>query len=322
MSEPARWIDRTTLVLCLAAAVAWFVLAQPSAPRPTGQRLSALAAIPERAALLISVDLERVRDSPVASVLSQPGLPGVGGLTDACANSPIEKASALAFALPESEGDMELGVAAMGHFAREGVEACAHRMIEARGGQVTRTQVGSFIAVRDRSGRGGEVAIREGGPLLLSEGRFLRDMVDTAEGRQPSVLANKLHQNLRRRVGEDAAIVGSWRLPRDWVERLVGPITEGRTPLTTLVAAALRIDLSTLVQVKALLVCTNAKECQEVATYLRDLRTEVGPLLTARLGDELLNEAEIRVADQTLEISVALSHARAMRLALRWFGRE
>jgi hypothetical protein len=118
-------------------------------------------------------------------------------------------------ALAGPEAEVELGLAAVGDFDAAAVADCAAAIVRLHGGDPVRTTLGGFLTVRDRGGASeGEVAARDGGPVLLSGGRYLRDMIDAAEGRSPSLRSEARHRALREAVGVDAALVVSWIAPR------------------------------------------------------------------------------------------------------------
>ena len=65
----------------------------------------------------------------------------------------------------------ELAIIASGPFQAESVVRCAEQAISKKKGQAVRTALGSFLTVRDQRGTSGEVAVRDAGPLVISNGR-------------------------------------------------------------------------------------------------------------------------------------------------------
>ena len=108
----------------------------------------------------------------------------VARLTWSLSLSVLARASSVSCVLYGESGDSgDFGLIASGKIDEKALITCASKVIEGRGGMPSVTTIGSFRTVRDTSlsEGGGEIAVRDGGPLLLGAGSYLRAMIDTAE---------------------------------------------------------------------------------------------------------------------------------------------
>lgn len=316
-------IHALTLLACAAVALAAVVLWKPARREPP--RLSALAAIPSGARFAATLDLTELRKSGLGSALLAEGreLPGVGRLESVCGFDPAASVSEVALATPARDAgtEPELGIVVSGDFGAERIGACADAVIRARGGTPARTRVGSFETLRDRGGPAGDVAVRDGGPILLGEGRYLHDMIDTVEGRGHNLRQDRLHASLRAAVGDGGAVVASWSLPEDWLERLTGDPLARLSPLAAVRAAALRVDVAPEISAHAVLACAAGEICQEVADVLANLSRDFGPVLREELGADPLEGARIELVDGSVHVRVSLGERRASTIARKLMGR-
>jgi hypothetical protein len=317
-------IHLLTLTACAAIAAAALALREEP-PHPEPARPSALSAVPSGASFVLTLDLAQLRDSELGRALLSAGreLPGVGRIDAICGFDPAEDVREVAVAMPPFSTGDELGVVIAGDVRMEQISECVERVVRRRGGKPSRTQLGSFVAIRDRSApAGAEVLVRDGGPVLLGQGHYLRDMVDAAQGRTESSRQDPAHASLRRRIGQTGPLTASWSLDAGWLERVSGDELARLSPLSELRAAAVRMDIAPEVAVRALLVCTSADACQRVAQVLRSFSRDLGPALREELGDDPLAGARIDLSGATLELSLQVPSERlsamARRLMARW----
>ena len=306
-----------TLAACTAVAIAAFALDTPQRDAPPS-RLSALGAIPAGARFALMLDVEELRRSELGAILLAAGreLPGVGPLDQLCGFDPSASVTEIAIAIPGAVSRNEVGIAAAGSFRAEEIALCAEKVIRARGGQPMRTQVGSFVSVRDRARAGAEVAVRDGGPVLLGEGHYLRDMVDTADGRTENLRRDRVHSALREAVEGDAPLVASWSLDADWLERSTRDELARLSPLSEIRAAALAVRVTPEVSAHAVLVCPRPEACGEVLRVLTNLSRDLGPALEEELGADPLEGARMHDEGGEVHVQVSLTPERARTLAM------
>jgi hypothetical protein len=176
------------------------------------------AAVPKDSFLVASIDVEELRRSPVYEVvLGKGGLGGtkalgLGSLETACGFDPFTRIEKLAVAVPEKEGEHELGVIARVSLTREELARCKERLDVDRDGAIAPAKEhGSFLVVdgiRAGSVRG-RLAYGAGQMLVVSTGEWFERILAVADGHAPAL----------REAAEHVALRGSltsregWRAP-------------------------------------------------------------------------------------------------------------
>jgi hypothetical protein len=326
-----RIVHRALLVAVLAL-IAYVVVNRRDTPAPGPSRtpeLRALALVPPGAAFVMTVDVARLRASPYAPALARLGVLQLLGTSDACPFEPLRDLAEVVvasaglpagatFTTPGSVGTPSAPAAVIGsgHFTGKVVAGCASAGIAARGGQVSLTTLGSFTSVRDRD-LSAEVAAKDG-LVVLSEGRYFREILDIAEGRtsegsEHDRLRDRLHSELRRTFGRGAPVLATVVVPEGWLARAFGPEAEA-SPLATLRSAALRVEVGERVGVGGFLGCLSEKDCAEVAEFLRDTSKSVAPLLGADAA-RLVNAIAIRHEKERIELFLELTSTDLQALA-------
>jgi hypothetical protein len=312
----------TVLLLLLIAALFVFLWRAPRSPQAEPVRLTALGAVPQDIVLLITVDADALRKSEWGGRLLDSGknLQGLGAIDELCQNSPLTQLKELALFVPKvpSEQDLDVGVVAQGAFDSAQTLTCIERVVSARGGAPIRSVLGSFESVRDRGSTQGEIAMRNGGPLILGEGRTLRAAIDTAEGRNPNVRSNEAHSGLRAEVGEHAIVV-SLLLPPGWLTRMTRLDAARVSPLAQVRAAAIGIDLAP-VCVEVVLGCEAEALAQEVARILVGFSRDSAGLMQLELGANPLENAKVEARGRTVRLSLAMDEAQLSALSRSLLG--
>ncbi len=290
---------------------------------PAGGR--ALDAIPTGAILVASADLAALRASPAGAPFLREGreIPGLGKVRDVCGYDPMDTLTEVAVGIPAAGDAGEFGLVATGPIDDDALLACASKVIDARGGQAVTTPVGSFRSVRDASLTltGGEIAVRHGGPLLLGAGAYLRAMIDTADGRAPSIRASVAHGFLGHEVG-DASVQITVVLTPDQRRTLAEELESGGaagSPATSVRAGALGIRLGPTVGLHAVISCESAAACGALATKLaaaRDAKAQELALRVVGFG-AILEQIKIVPEGELIHARVELPADQAALLAER-----
>lgn len=229
---PAVTTRQRNLSILLAIAVVAGVALYLVQPQGGLARGGILGAVPRDAFLLVTIDVEALRASPLALPLlggDSTKLLGVGAFAETCGFDPLTRVKEIALAVPEGGDHGDFGLLAMGDLRQAELLDCAQKVILARGGHPKLGKRGSFITVEDEDDPAGakpRIALRDGGPLLVGRGTWLQSMIDAAEGKIPSVRAGSPHLALREaltvyREGKPArSIVATAVLPKSLRERL------------------------------------------------------------------------------------------------------
>lgn len=283
---------------------------------------SPLADLPAGAELEAVVNLDRLRQSPLGATLTNDGrmLPGIGRLNDVCGFDPSRQIRALGVTIAAAPNARvpDFGVAATGEFSARRISACARAVIRRRGGVPVQTRIGSFLAVRDEKGHGGEIAVRDGGPVLLGAGSYLLAMIDAADGRAPAASSDEFQAALQRAVGERGTLVVSAVLPADWPERWAGAELGRASGLSKVRAIALRLDLAPSVEARAVIGCSAVPSCQAVRRVLDQLVADwLTPRLEHALGRPLAHPIQVRAAPREVRVDLDLAQPEAQTLLER-----
>jgi hypothetical protein len=297
------------IAVCVLTGALWYRNSRQkaAASRP------ALAMIPPGPAFLLTLEVGKLRrEGNVAKLLAQ-RLPEISRLAERCGFEPLAELETLALAVPGADARLaqlssdEFGAVATGRWAKARVLRCAELTIVDRKGEPALTRIGSFSTIRDRRG-GGELAVRDGGPLILSGGGYFRALLDYAEsskpGAEPAASRDRVHAELRRALGPDSPLLATWLLPERWTERFVGERDASLSPLAEIRALGLRAAFDRTPSVDAILGCTSEPACGNVLTFLEGLRQTLRPELD---GDPLLGLAlRVRIEQKNAQIRLRL----------------
>lgn len=169
-----------------------------------------LDAVPRDVMWLASLDVARLRRTRAYAMLKLSGIASIEEARTQCDLDPLERLSEVGFFVPADGSVGEFGIAASGGLGADEVVACTSKILESRGGKPLVSSLGSFRTVRDASStRVGELAVRDGGPVMIGAGAYLRTMIDTTDRAVPAVRENKVHTALRAAVGDDAVLAVS-----------------------------------------------------------------------------------------------------------------
>jgi len=300
------------LLLALVAALGalfYFVprTRAPSAPKPAPLR--PLEIVPPGAAFVVSADLVALRANQLARRVFADRLRSLAATPRDCGLDPVSDLDEIVVAVPNARDlgrDLArpfasggLAVIASGRFRAEAVADCAAAAIRARQGDAVRTPIGSFVGVRDRQRGGAEIVARDG-LLVVSEGAYLRAVLDAADGQgapgsEVDRTRDRLHVELRRRVGENAPIRATLSLAPGWLEQALGEPEAGASPLSKLRSAAVAIELAGALSLRALLVSETAADSAALEKLLRSLAHDMnlGSFSLRATGVELDLRAEV-----------------------------
>ncbi|TKC99890.1 hypothetical protein [Polyangium fumosum] len=317
---------RNALVFAAAAVVVVAAVAWVWQRREMARPLPAtLDAIPEGALLVATADLGALRRSDAfAPLLSETReIPGLGKVRDVCGFDPMAGLTELGVAVPSSGGDGDFGLVASGAIDPDALLACASKVIEARGGRSVVNPIGAFRTVRDasQSTSGAEIAVREGGPILLGAGSYLRAMIDAAEGRVPSARADGDHTKLAAEAGPGALRVTVVLTPeqrRTLLEEIALSGAQG-SPAASVVGLGLSVTIGERVGLSGVVACDAAAPCADLARIFEGKRTaQSGDPLVRLMGlGPILERLQIGAEGPRISARVDMSTDEATELVTR-----
>lgn len=300
----------------VAVGYAFGVQAPHSAPVADATNVEPLALIPSGSAFLLTADVPALQRSEVGALLAQRVGRATGKLATLCGFDPLRRLNQLAIAVPSAgnanqpEHPEDFAIVASGQFTAEEIVRCASASIRERGGDPVTSELGHFSSVRDRAHeRGtGEVAVKDGGPLIVSGGSYFRELLDAAEGRavrsEPAA-SDARHAELRRTLGA-APLLATWLLGDGWLERVVGEGGDARlSPLSGMRSVAARVDGGHEARLEVLLDCADSDSAARISSLLGELRGSLGAL---PLDPALSSAAQrIRVAQVGARLTLTLT---------------
>jgi hypothetical protein len=243
--------------------------------------------VPAGVELVVTANFDRLRELGFGRwwAAGERELDGVGKLSELCRFDPTAGLRELVLSVP-ALGNDELGVVATGDFSGAAVADCASRVVTRRGGHPSRGHTGSFPTVGDPAHPNwGQIAVRDGGPVLLGHGAHLQDLIDATEGRKRTLDSDRAHAELRRALGPAGAVVASWVPRPGWTREWLSDTGMDRDALDALRAAAGRLDLDPGLSVELVLSCPNPNLCLRIEEQLGELgRRLLAPWLEAWLG--------------------------------------
>jgi hypothetical protein len=274
------------------------------------------SAVPRTSTALAHLDVAALAQSSLELDLArlEPSLPAAHSLARLCRVDPLRSLQQIVVFVPKprkGSDSSELGLAAVGSIDADSVIDCAERVLQARGLAPVRATLDSFRSVRAQDGSGVEVAVRDGGPLLVASGPALRDMIDATEGRSPNIIGTDLHRQTLSRMGAHP-IVASVVLDPHWVESAGAPAT-ARSPLSEIRSASFAVDPASLVRLAAELRCTSPASAVAVADTLAALGRSLAPTVRAQYGISS-DDASVEARGAEVRVTLALSPDSAARL--------
>lgn len=309
------------VALGLAGGIGYFVWTKTKSAAFT----SAVDAVPDNALLVATADINVLRRvNALAPIFAEAGeIPGQGKVRDVCGFDPLEHVTEVAMGVPAAGADGDFGLVASGAADADALLACASKVIEARGGRPVVNPIGSFRTVRDSAARGSgaEIAVRDGGPILLGAGTYLRAMIDAADGRVPRVSTDLLHERLSREIGPGAIRITVVLTPeqrRTLNEELARGGARG-SPATTMSGLGLAVSMNDRVGLSGIVTCDAAPACSDLATTFDGRRTSQAddPLMRVLGVQPLLERMKINAEGTRIMARVDMSVDEATSLVER-----
>ena len=319
MSKKALYLALAAAIAAVVAVAAFSMLRERALEPRARRAASALSMIPPGPALVLTLDVANLRKGPAGALLGR-RLVALSNLSKRCGFEPLEEVEQLALAMPSAATGTsaglstgELGLIATGDFSAARVLQCAELSIRERKGEPGRTRIGPFSTVRDKSKSGGELAVRDGGPLIVSGGSYFRELLDAAEASQPAApqaaARDAIHVELRRALGASAPLLLSWVLPPKWTETFVSQREAQLSRLSGVRALAVKATFDAGVALEGLVACADEQACRDLSGFIEEFRGALGPELT--VGDSWRLATRVRIEQDRAKLRLRLTLDRA-----------
>jgi hypothetical protein len=327
-------------VLGVLATGAAFVLFR-GASTPTIR--DPIDAVPKESFLVGTLDVEELRRSPIYEAIPgvKSGGAGIGGLAsveEACGFDPLKRIERMALAVPEKEGERDYGVIARVKVTRDELKTCKRRLDEKRGSTAPTevTERGDFVVIDTPKGK---LAYGSGDLLVVSTGAWFDTILETANGKHPTIKDAQEHSDLRfaltaREGWRAPTLVVTAILPRALRERIkkeMAPEAD-RDEKDAVMGAVLGVSAVGVAMragptgghfdARFLLSCDSQKACELVERLVLKKRLDWSKNLMFRLGGfgPLIDSIETKVTGSRLEVSATAnvdSLAGAIERAIR-----
>jgi hypothetical protein len=321
------------LAVMLLAVVGWLYVSRRGHGSQPAAAGSVLDAVPANAMLIVVVDVKALRATELGQRLLGQGrsIAGLGEVRALCGADPMDLVEQLAVVVPEATELGGFGVFATGAFDADKFLRCAELIIRKRGGQPVRQPREGFAVLRDTSLSlsSAELAVSDGGPLILGEPAYVSAGVKAARARGSD--ANAAHATLRELV-EPGVAVATAVLSNEQRGTLIDELRNQNmadSPFAAVTAGALSVRLDTQLQAHAVLQCGRPAACKAIAEIIDSARIDEAETLTAQaVGLSKVLKGVLVQADQaavhlrsSLPVEEALTLLRRV-LALRKLGHQ
>jgi hypothetical protein len=293
---------------------------------PAARQQSAIEAIPDGAFLLVTVDLARLRDSPLAKEIT--ALREVSDIAHECGFDPLARTKSVAIGVPEKP-DGVFGLAMTTDIAESDLIHCAESVMAARSATPRITKRGSWTELEQEGilteGSRAKIAQRSGAPLLVARGDYLATMQATLDGK--ATPHNAAHDALRKivvdRTHGDAFFVATAILPKSVRDKLKDEAPGAEHAAT--MAAILSVSAVSLaatsrgetLDVVAELHCETDVACTTVRDFIDRKRKEIASQPAARfMGMEaVLSALRLETRGDVLDLSLSAGESEIARAA-------
>jgi hypothetical protein len=313
------------LGLLLAALVAYVWAAR--APREREEieaDVGVLGHIPADAFFVAVLDVAALRRTPIGKRFLGEGrtVAGLGEIGALCGGDPMDAVTSLAIAVPAGRAE-GFGVFAVGNPDAERLLACAERIVTERHGQPVRRRRGRFSVLADASQSlsSAELAVADGGPIILGEPSYVAASIALAPGAAGSLAQSPEHEALRALVEPgvlNATVVFSAEQRRTLIDELrVQQMHD--SPFAAVVSGALSVRLGSELELHAVVRCERHDACEAVAQLIDGARkTEAEAPLAVAVGlTEPLRAIHVEAQRTAVHLRLSLPLEEAFTLAQR-----
>ena len=308
-------------VLVLGAVGAWLLA-------PAVRDRKAIEAIPSGAFLVVTIDLEKARHSPLAHDLAQ--LADVDEMKTLCGFDPVEHVRTLAVGVPEKP-DGVFGIAFTHDLSEDDLGKCAQRMMSLRSATPRFTQRGSWTVLEQEGAIAeatrAKIAYRSGSPVLVARGDYLATMQSALDGQSARAETDDDHATLRKAATHPGTIaIATAVLPKSIRDRIQSEMEgetspDKKTTMNAVLAVrALTVSVATRgddVDVFAELECESESACVTLRDFLEKKRKSIAAEPAARFTGigAILDGARVEAKGAALDVTLSGAESEMARAA-------
>lgn len=308
-------------VLALGGLGAWLLA-------PAVRERKAIEAIPSGAFLVVTIDLEKARTSPLAHDLAQ--LADAGEITELCGFDPVAHVRTLAVGVPEKP-DGVFGIAFTHDLSDDDLGKCAQRMMSLRSATPRFTQRGSWTMLEQEGAIAeatrAKIAYRSGSPVLVARGDYLATMQSALDGQTGRAESDADHEKLRKAATHPGTIaIATAVLPKSIRDRIQSEMEGETSPdkkatMTAVLAVrAVTVSLASRdadVDVFAELECENDAACSTLRDFLDKKRKSIAQDPAARFAGlgAILDGTRIEAKGPVLDVTLSGTESEMARAA-------
>ena len=308
-------------VLALGGLGAWLLA-------PSVRERKAIEAIPSGAFLVVTIDLEKARSSPLAHDLAQ--LADVGEMTELCGFDPVAHVRTLAVGVPEKP-DGVFGIAFTHDLSDDDLGKCAQRMMSLRSATPRFTQHGSWTVLEQEGAIAeatrAKIAYRSGSPVLVARGDYLATMQSALDGQTGRAETDADHEKLRKAATHPGTIaIATAVLPKSIRDRIESEMEGETSPdKKTTMNAVLTVRTVTVslaargdaLDVFAELECENEAACATLREFLEKKRKSIAAEPAARFTGigAILDGARVEAKGAVLDVTLSGAESEMARAA-------
>lgn len=321
MRLPKSQHVRLAVLGVIATVLAFFLFRGSAGTTP----MDPVDAVPKESFLVGTVDVSELRRSPIYDVLlGKSGAAGgkalgLGAVEEACGFDPFTRIERLAVAVPEKEGERDIGIVGRVQVTRDELQTCKRRLDDKRGGEASAPKErGDFLEIDGVQAGSTKGRLAYGKDLLVvSTGEWFDAIVATANREKPSVRDAKEHASLRASLTEREG----WRVPTVLVtailpkalrDRIRGESGPDATMIGVLGVSAVGLAVKAgppggHVDARIQMVCDSPDECGAVEKLIQKKRLDWSKDLALRMVGfgQVIDSLETKRSGATLEVSAS-----------------
>jgi hypothetical protein len=122
--------------------------------------------------------------------------------------------------------------------------------------------------------------------------------------------------------GRGSTILVTFVSPPGWLDRMAGSEIAALSPLASLRAGAIRIDVNPRFTAKVLLACPDAAHCDEIARFVERMRTDLRRAISEEMGVDPILEFRTEREKNAVRAFIELDPLKTAQVAAKLMAHE